>query len=688
MLNRKAIVARHHPTLQKLDPLSPFTVGNGEFAFTADITGLQTFPDIYDAGMPIHTQSQWGWHSFPNVGGFKVADTYQPYQVDGREVFYANKGASSSSMSPAASFLRANPHRLDLGRIGLILRLPRGENATLEALENIEQRLDLWAGCLHSQFSLGGEVVRVTTVCHPQRDLVAVRIESELLSRREIGVKIGFPYGRGDWKRTADWEKPDAHQTTTKIGANGCDFTRQLDANRYFARCGWSGNAEFATVSPHQFEIWAPHQNSLEFVMEFAPQFTPQAAPRDLPSFEAVRAAAAKGWEDFWQLGGAIDLSQSRDPRWRELERRVVLSQYVTAINCAGSVPPQETGLTGNSWFGKFHLEMHWWHAAHFAQWNRSALLERSLSWYREILPLAQQNALRQGYGGARWPKMVAQDGHDSPSPIAVFLIWQQPHPLYFAELCYRNNPTRETLLKYQEIVFQTAHFMATYPVWDQQNARFVLGPALIPAQESYGNYRATNLNPTYELAYWHWGLETAQKWCERLGLPREPHWQHVLEHLSRPLVRNGVYEAIETAPYTLRHDHPSMLGALGFLPPTPIIDAQIMRNTLESVVKDWDWATTWGWDYPLMAMTAARLGRGDIALDTLLQDSPKNGYLPNGHNYQAERLPLYLPGNGGLLAAIAMMAGGWDGCPEVNAPGFPQDGSWTVQSKGLKPMI
>jgi len=35
-----------------------------------------------------------------------------------------------------------------------------------------------------------------------------------------------------------------------------------------------------------------------------------------------------------------------------------------------------------------------------------------------------------------------------------------------------------------------------------------------------------------------------------------------------------------------------------------------------------------------------------------------KNTYLVNRHNYQDKRLRLYLPGNGGLLAAVAMMAG------------------------------
>ncbi len=111
------------------------------------------------------------------------------------------------------------------------------------------------------------------------------------------------------------------------------------------------------------------------------------------------------------------------------------------------------------------------------------------------------------------------------------------------------------------------------------------------------------------------------------------------------------------------------------------------MNRTLDDVLNNWEWPTTWGWDYPMMAMTAARLGRPDKAMDALFMDAPKNIYLPNGHNYQDKRLPLYLPGNGGLLTAVAMMAAGWDGAPTKDAPGFPKDGKWKVRSEGLRPM-
>ena len=87
-----------------------------------------------------------------------------------------------------------------------------------------------------------------------------------------------------------------------------------------------------------------------------------------------------------------------------------------------------------------------------------------------------------------------------------------------------------------------------------------------------------------------------------------------------------------------------------------------------------------------MVAMNAARLGIPENAVSALLMDKRTNTYLPNGHNYQDQRLRCYLPGNGGLLTAIAMMCAGWDGCEEKN-PGFPKDGKWNVRWEGLKPL-
>ena len=80
------------------------------------------------------------------------------------------------------------------------------------------------------------------------------------------------------------------------------------------------------------------------------------------------------------------------------------------------------------------------------------------------------------------------------------------------------------------------------------------------------------------------------------------------------------------------------------------------------------------------MAMAAARTGQPQIAVDALLKDTSKNSYSIEGINGG-----WYLPGNGGLLYAVAMMAAGWDGAPDRPSPGFPDDGNWVVKWEGLK---
>ena len=76
--------------------------------------------------------------------------------------------------------------------------------------------------------------------------------------------------------------------------------------------------------------------------------------------------------------------------------------------------------------------------------------------------------------------------------------------------------------------------------------------------------------------------------------------------------------------------DHPSLAGLYGMLPGDGV-DLETMQRTYDKVLQTWP-RYKWGWDYGMVAMAA-----------------------------------------------------GWDGCLEGNAPGFPDDGSWTVKWNGLK---
>jgi len=409
-----------------------------------------------------------------------------------------------------------------------------------------------------------------------------------------------------------------------------------------------------------------------------------------IPDFAETAASSRKGWADYWNKGGYIDFSRCTDPRAFELERRMITSLYLTRAQCAGVYPPQETGLTYNSWYGKFHLEMYWWHILHFALWGHPEIVERSLQWFAKVLQEAQHTAALQGFSGARWQKMTDPSGRRSPSSVGELLIWQQPHVIYLAEILYRITHDTSILHRYQNLIFQTADFMASFAQKDTADHLYHLCHPLIPAQEIF--HAEQTDDPAFELNEWYVGLQLAQQWRKRLHLPIDPLWQQVIDHMASLPVKDGFYlpEAHATEAYandTFRRDHPIVLGILGMLPMTKKVDLHIMNHTLDEVMKKWNWQTAWGWDFPMMAMTATRLGRPEDAIHALLMPAQKNTYLINGHNYQDQRLRVYLPGNGGLLTALALMAAGYEGCP-TTCPGFPHDGRWNIRWGGLYPML
>jgi hypothetical protein len=685
-INRQALVERHTVINTHYDSLSSLSVGNGGFAFTVDITGLQSFPEAYATGVPLGTESEWGWHRFTDTANYQFSETLKSYKLNGRMVPYAVQQKEPQRKEDAVNWFRRNPHRLQLGALGFEFILKNGQKATLKDINNVHQTLNPWTGEIHSLFTVENIPVEVFTFCHQQTDLIAVKVISKLLQQKRLHITMRFPYPNGEFKDVGDnWNDADRHRSVLTTTTNDGIIKRQLDATGYFVSLHWNSRSSIQQKQKHLFLITPSAGSSFE--MEC--QFSQKLSKKMLPVFSQVAANSRQEWKAFWESGAAVDFSGSTDQRAFELERRIVLSEYLTKIQCAGNYPPQETGLTYNSWYGKPHLEMHWWHAVHFALWGRTALLEKSLSWYQTAYKGAKEIAERQGYKGVRWQKMTDPEGGESPSSVGAFLIWQQPHLIYFSELVYRAKKDIATLEKYKDLVFATADFMADYAFYEPSKNRYILGKGVIPAQERFKP--EDTFNPAYELVYWHWALSTAQEWRKRLHLPENKKWNDVLKRLSRLTVQDGKYLFTENATdsYTnpaYRGDHPSVLGALGMLPLSEMVDTAIMHHTFNWIWKEWRWPDTWGWDYPMVAMTATRLGLPEQALDALLMPVQKNTYLNNGHNYQDGRLTIYLPGNGGLLTAVAMMCAGYDGNDQP-LPGIPKNKGWKVRWEGLVKM-
>lgn len=681
-IDRQALVTRHNPQLAALDPSSPLTVGNGQFAFTADITGFQSFPEYYlSHGIPLETKARWAWHSRPNPNHYQLEDAGESYQAYGREVSFP-----TDMDSAAGQWLRQNPHDLPLARIALNYK---DQVLATEQVDNVQQQLDLWSGLLTSQFQLDASPVTVQTAVASDADTLAFTLRSALVDEGQLSITFAFPRGYDlAVKNTPNilWNEHEAHRTTLeRSGDNVAFFSREVDDARHWVSLHWQGEAKLRATGDHHYRLQLlgadPASEHFSLTVNFSQK---KILPDNKSSFAQIAESAQTAWQAFWQSGAAIDFGGSRAAQAHELERRVVLSQYLLAVQERAAVPAQETGLTSSSWYGKFHTEMSWWHSAHWALWSRAAYTEKVLDWYRQHLDVARATATKRGLEGARWSKMVGPDGRESPGGNPL-IIWNQPQPIMLAELVYQRQPTEEILQQYAQLVDETAQALSSMLTWEESQQRYSLNPPIWIAQEHYDFTKSKN--PSFELGLWYTALQTAQQWRERLGQESHPLWQEQIEKLAALPQKDGKYVAIESIPDTFdniesRNDHPSMLGVWGLVRDDRV-DPQVMRQTLLAVLDTWDFEERiWGWDYPMIAMTANRLGEPELAVQALLMDAHNNHYNVNGHCPQKKvGLPVYLPANGSLLAAVAYMA---TTNPDSETLGFPDNGQWQVKAEGF----
>lgn len=690
--------------MTSVDTLGSLSVGNGHFVTTVDVTGLQSYPLEYQHGVPLCAMSDWGWHSFPNVDSLKVEETQKKMNLGhGHDEVYAVEYKTEGRNKKATEYFRMNPHRMNLGNVALVIK-ENGKQIPLSDITDINQELALYNGVITSSYNALGESVNVTTACSHHSDKIISRIYSKLLSKGKASVCITFPYPTGKHSDAAsDFGNEDKHiSKICEDGKNWALIMHKLDDAFYWVAVTWEGKAKLVKSGSHSYSL-VTKSDRLSFDVEYICDDVHFQSLR----FDEELNGIKENWNNWWEKGAFVDFGSCTDPRAKELERRTVLSQYLTYINCANYLPPQETGLTYNSWFGRPHLEMAWWHTVDFSLWNRAEVLEKMLDgWYKyHAYPKAKKIAERQGFRGIRWMKMTDRKAGEAPSNVGSFLTWQQPHYIYMAEELYRramdkndseerNAAQQKVLKEYGKYVEETAEFLADFAKSCQKDNGKIYLYGQTSMQESMS--KDISYGHPFEQVYFVYGITTAQKWRERQGLPRNSEWDEVIRNMAPIPECEGVYTAgistdkIPESEFNLksRSDHPAVLGACGLLPDYGLYDQEKMKHTLSWVMSNWNWATTWGWDYGMIAMCAARLGDSETAIRALLLDKGKNTYLVSGHNYQeAKRLRVYLPGNGALLDAIAMMCAGWDGCKNIKNPGFPQDGKWNVRWEGLNKM-
>ncbi|KAI1293293.1 Six-hairpin glycosidase-like protein [Xylaria venustula] len=680
-IDRKAVVRAFNPRRNASSATTPLQVGNGNFAFGVDVTGLQTFS-------PFATMSTWGWHNFslPTTPGQTSVEDFVglDWWTHGRLVNYDQPNPAQPDIS---NWLIQNPQRLNLARIGFSFN---GEETTEEELQDKTQELDLWTGKISSSFKYNDTAVYVETWADASSDAVGIVVESELLAEGTLGVFFDFPLptvDKFDAPFVGVFNATSSHNTSLARQNQSATIRHDLDEMSYNVFFNWDAKADISgpAEGTHRYLL---QPSGTENHIALAVTFSPDATRPQIPSVKQITVASGESWESFWNSGAFVDLSETTSTNATELQRRIILSQYLTAVNSASTLPPQESGLVNNGWYGKFHLEMILWHLLHFARWNRYPLLWRTIPHtYSDFLSSSLERARLQGYEGARWGKMTDPTGRSAPGEINSLLIWQQPHAMYFAETEFRSFPSAATLEKWDKILTATADFMASYAFYNASTGVYDLGPPMYPASENT-NPNAT-VNPAFELAYWRFGLDVAITWKQRQDLPVPSKWTEVRDNLAPLPTADDAFALYEGIPdmwapnSSTVTDHPAMSAIFGLLPPPssgPPLNMTVVRNTADKIRELWAFDDCWGWDFPMLAMNVLRLGDVDQAVSYLLD--PLFNFDDAGYSEGGVRVPTpYFPGSSSFLLAVAMMAGGWDGEP---GPHFPQD--WKVTVEGFVP--
>jgi hypothetical protein len=249
----------------------------------------------------------------------------------------------STANAEIANWLRENPHRLNLGTIGLWFADEKIKSE--KDLEYKTQVLDMWTGRATSKFATHGDAITVETVADPGSSTVGISIESRAFGKGDLGLFFDFPYPTHD-KFNAPFvgvfNLTDLHETKLAVDDNkkSAEIRHVLGETKYSLVLSWEGDAEIEgpAEGTHRYFLKTPG-DSLVLTASFA-----EMKPEKVSSFKEVNEASEKWWREYWSNGAFLDLTGTKDEDAMEIQRRTILSQYLVAVNSASRLPPQESG--------------------------------------------------------------------------------------------------------------------------------------------------------------------------------------------------------------------------------------------------------------------------------------------------------------------------------------------------------
>jgi len=247
----------------------------------------------------------------------------------GRLVNYDQPNSAEPLIS---NWLIQNPQRINLGRIGFWFE---GNSTVTEGdLTNNSQILDLYSGSLSSKFTVFGSEVHVKTATDPSSDTISIQVKSTLIRSGQIGIFFDYPYSdvnKFDSPFVGVWNKTLLHTTSLQKNKSQAYISHHIDNTTYYTSIKWEGDAILSGPldSTHRYVLQPrSHTDSLDVTVNYSPTLHPLFG-----SAKSIAIASTKWWRDYWESGAFVDLTSTSGANATELQRRVILSQYLLAVN-------------------------------------------------------------------------------------------------------------------------------------------------------------------------------------------------------------------------------------------------------------------------------------------------------------------------------------------------------------------
>src|SRR5581483_4246463 len=115
----------------------------------------------------------------------------------------------------------------------------------------------MWTDKLHNQFTIEGIPVDVITYAHQQRDIIAVKIVSPLLTTQQLAIRLHFPYPNGDFKDVGlfDGDSSRHRSELTQYFSQSATIRRILDTTTYFVQMKFVQGALVKKRRAHDFIV-------------------------------------------------------------------------------------------------------------------------------------------------------------------------------------------------------------------------------------------------------------------------------------------------------------------------------------------------------------------------------------------------------------------------------------------------